>query len=492
MGDDSEQAATRDALQSSELTARLLRRADVSPGVLDTAVLRRILARLAGWVERPASLFDELMFRYRIDDDSIYADGALVMEQPRTANVNAYLTNSNSFFSTINQFFAGLAASRPGAATGANPSSGFERSGESHASSETTRTLRAGSPRPPASSSSAPSVGSSARVPNPDARTTPTGGGATHSPAMKFRVSRSQARRAREAAPDDASDAARSPVLKSTKPAEALSPVAPEGTRDEGAEDRPAKTAPAKTELTRVVKGGRPRADAPTVTPPGALPLALTQTTRSEIRRESADEGGSVSRQVSEADAMQEGRQPARAEEPPLTLTALASRGRVNPARDIRRTGASGEKLRLGGEGPVAGGAGQPDAASHPVFAQAETPNPVSAQAETPGGPPHETLPLARKRFDSSQARSRPPDFVWRKGADHPSVTDPTAGGNPPPPASQTAGQTSTFQSPQSQTVVGASAGRKDEPRAASEVTTERILRNLSRKLLVERERRGY
>src|SRR4051812_36994743 len=135
MNENSEHTATRDVLQSSELTARLLRRTNISPGLLETTMLRQILARLARYYSRPVSLFDELRSRYRIDDDSIDAEDPLVMEQPWPANIYAYLTNSNSFSSTINQFISGVAAS-------------FERSGELPSSSATAWMKKAGLPQP--------------------------------------------------------------------------------------------------------------------------------------------------------------------------------------------------------------------------------------------------------------------------------------------------------------------------------------------------------
>jgi hypothetical protein len=458
MNENSEQTAIHEVLQSSELTARLLRRANISPGVLDTTMLRQVLARLAEWVEPPASLYDELMAQYRIDDDSLDVDDPLVMEQSWMANINAYLTNSSSFSSTINQFISGAAASQAGAVTGAGPSSRFEKSGESHSNLVTSRTVSAGLPRPSTFSSAAPSSSSSARIPNPDAQTTLPGEAGTLSPAMKFRVSRSPARRAWDAAPADASDVARSPVLKSVK----------------SEEDRPTHVSPGNIEHTRVMKSERPRANAPAVTPLDDLPLARTQIDRPDIQRKLANEGGSGSQQLSNADA------------PARPAGASPGRGPANPARETKQTGGvSNENLKLTGDEPGIDGRLQSDTTSHPVSAQAKT---LSASS-------HKTLPLVQRQINSSQTRRESPDFVWRKGADPSAVTNPTAsatGSKPVQAVNQAAGHTSTAQSPNSQIIMSEAASRKDESRAGAGVTTERILRNISRKLLIERERRGY
>jgi hypothetical protein len=512
MNENSEQTAARDVLQSSELTARLLRRATVSPGLLDTTMLRQVLARLAGWDARPASLFDELRSRYRIDDDSIDVDEPLLMEQSWMANINAYLTNSTSFSSTINQFISGVAASQSNAASGANSSSRFEVSRESHSilreshsssrelhsSSVTSQMRHAGLPPLSTSSSNAPSSSSSGRASNPDARRTTPGDAAMLSPAAKFRISRSPARRAWDAAPADASDAAPRMVLKSS---EASTSTASEEARAYGEEARPTKATSEKIEQPGATKSEHSSAISSSVKTPGDLPLARTQTNQSEVQRKLLNEGESFSQQVSKTDAIKEKRQPSQVEQPAMTVAASPERGSANPARDIKKTGsASNESIRFGGDGAGMDRPPQSNATSHPAPAQAHTLHPVSAPAKTLTAFSHETLPLIQKQIDSKQIDSSPaqkqsPDFVWRRGADASMMTNATAsvtGGNPVQSANQAADKTSTIQSPHSQTIRSEAATRKDELRAGSGITTERILRNISRKLLIERERRGY
>src|SRR2546423_1553852 len=100
MNENPEQQTAEDVLRSSELTARLLRRLTASPGMIDLRMPQRNHARLLALPARAVSLYDELMTRYGLDDGSAESQ-SLVMEQPWLLNVNAYLTNNNSFSSTI-------------------------------------------------------------------------------------------------------------------------------------------------------------------------------------------------------------------------------------------------------------------------------------------------------------------------------------------------------------------------------------------------------
>ena len=121
MSEQQERANTQaqEVLQSSELTARLLRRLIVSPGILDMRTLRQFASRMTVAITRTFSLLDDLLARYGIDDRSAIENPPLLMEQPWMVNINAYLTNYNSylsktyrnaFSSTTNQFISSHAA----------------------------------------------------------------------------------------------------------------------------------------------------------------------------------------------------------------------------------------------------------------------------------------------------------------------------------------------------------------------------------------------
>ena len=139
--------------------------------------------------------------------------------------------------------------------------------------------------------------------------------------------------------------------------------------------------------------------------------------------------------------------------------------------------------------------------ASAPAPAPASTPAPGSAPATvTASGaaaatPP--TLPLAQEQFPAPQFQTRPAQFVWRKGADTETLRDfvtevssttsiaavrqaidslPVA--QTPPPGAPVMKPESSF--------------REEEPRSNEEITTEGMLRRISKMLLIERERRGY
>lgn len=260
----------------------------------------------------------------------------------------------------------------------------------------------------------------------------PPKGTASLSPAMKFRISRNPARRAWDAVPEDAQGVVRSPVSKSA----------------EGADEKSERT-------ISIASPGTVRGD---------LPLARTHL-ESEIQRKSADEDGSVARHVTKARATKETRQPAQVEPPDPTAAAFTERESASLAKDLKkRSNETNENIMLGGDGPGIDGMSR-------------------------------SVPPIQRQVAAEQAQRRPPNLVWRKGADISSATNPIAAATSDSltqTASQTAGQASMVQSPRSQEIADDAASRKVEPRAGPWPTTERILRNISRKLLIERERRGY
>lgn len=402
MNENPDQITLEDVLQSSELTARLLRRLTVSPGIIDVRMLRQLPARLVGWIARRNPLLDELSARYSVDEGSATENQPLVMEQPWMVNINAYLTNENSFSSTTQSFSS--------------------------------------APFPSNESPSArASLISIMQVPNPDAKTMRLDTSLS-SPAGKFRVSRSPARRAWEAAPAEASTYAVSEAAQ----------IEDEKVRQAKAVGE--KIAPAK-------------AIASNDTTPIELPLARTQVNESPVRRELPDEGVNVSRSAPEDYAVMEKRQPARNEPPAMTAAAAAAaieHGLADHARVKKEAVNSSHLVQTG----------------------------VSATTSPTA------LPLVQKQAASSQLRTQLPNFVWRKSTDEQTMRDllsAIASGSPLQTARRSIETPTALQSPQSsQNVTPEPAKRKDEQRADSAPTTERILRSISRKLLIERERRGY
>ncbi len=426
MDKNSEQRATQDILQTSELTARLLRRLTDAQGVIETTMLRQVLARLAGWAAHRGTLFDDLMARYRLDDGSVDVNGPLVMEQPWTLNINAYLTSDNSSSSTINQFISAVASSQAITASKERSSSRFEKLSE--ASPSIAAPAREAGPTPSTFSSNAtqawqtPLIRSSGFT---GAQTMPSKGTASLPPPMKFRISRNPARRAWDPAPEDVQGIVRSFISKSA----------------EGADEKSERT-------TSIASPSAVRGD---------LPFARTHLAQSEIERESDDA---------------------------LTAAAFTERRSASLAKDLKkRDNEANENIMLRGDGPGIDGMTRSATSSHPNYAIAPTETSRS------------TVPPIQIQVAAAQAKRQPPNLIWRKGADISSATNPIAAatsGSPTQFASQTAGQASMVKSPRSQDIANDVASRKDEPRAGRWPTTERILRNISRKLLIERERRGY
>lgn len=407
MNENPDHTTVEDVLQSSELTARLLRRLTLSPGVIDLQMLRQAPARLAGWIARQNPLLDDLLARYSIDDRQAAGNQPLVMEQPWMVNINNYLTNNNSFSS---------------ASFSSNVS------------------------QPPAAAAPT-SIISSMNVPNTAAKTMMVDASAS-TPAGKFRVSRSPARRAWEAAPEDDQDGVRHPILKLTEAATSETSDATGAAHSEGVNISPAK-AIASNETT-----------------PIKLPLARTQVAHTPIQRKLPDEGVNASPSTSKNYEAKEKRQPAGDEQPAMTAASAVAASRESGS-------------------------------SHPVSAQGGVP--VSAQGDIPATSTTASataLPLVQQQTALSQFPRPPANFVWRKGAGSLTVQNllsAISSSRPLQTARRSPEAQPTAQPPQSsQTITPETARRKDELRAGSGLTTERILRNISRHLLIERERRGY
>jgi hypothetical protein len=495
MNQNPEQAAVQDLLQSSELTARLLRRLTDMPGIMDTAMVRRVMARLAGSVTRSPTLFDDLTARYRIDDGSNAGIDPLVMEQPWIMNISAYLANENSFSSTVNQYITEMAAAKTIEAAGTSSTSRPDMSGELHSTFVASH----------AKTRDSIPLATSSDSRYPDDRIKLSEEATPLSSTGRFRVSRNPPRRAWDAGPAYAQNVVPGQIFSSERPSTSTAPEEPNK----------------RSERIGLLKAAgeeidQKKAIASTVPSRSNLPLARTQIDQPEIQRRLRGEGGSDFQRNLTAYAIQ-GEQPPSSGEPPakalgessdpgsVNAVAMAVNGDLLLARakfagtdnqstfqdeaqtilpQRSRAYAIREKRRPAQVEPL-------DMSANSSFGRGAP----SAEIEITTNTSPKDLPLIRKHIESSQTPRQPPNFVWRKGTDPSSMINPglfASGGSPVRPADQAAGSTSTNQSPHGQNIMSEGNGRRVEVRAGSAVPTERILRNISRKLLIERERRGY
>jgi hypothetical protein len=105
-------------------------------------------------------------------------------------------------------------------------------------------------------------------------------------------------------------------------------------------------------------------------------------------------------------------------------------------------------------------------------------------------------LPVVQESIPTSQFQTRPQQLVWRKSADTQTLRDFVA--DVSSSSSLAAVRQAIDSLPVAQTPPGApvitpeSSFREVESRAREEITTEGMLRRISKMLLIERERRGY
>ncbi|HXI24700.1 MAG TPA: hypothetical protein VNG71_12615 [Pyrinomonadaceae bacterium] len=467
MSEQQERANTQaqEVLQASELTARLLRRLIVSPGIIDVRKLRQFAARMTVGIARTFSLLDDLIARYGIDSATI-ENTSLVMERPWMVNINAYLTNYNSYLSTTNhnafpsttnQFISSAAAAQPQSSKSLSSISLL---------SDTFPTEPLSSPP---SQSSTDSTVSSVHVPSRDAKPALNETASLPLPAGEFRVSRSPARRVWERHSADAQDAVRNAALKPSEDSTGSASTVPAAARIEAGkiEDGKSESAKASTSAN---------------TTPATLPLAEAQIAQSQIHRKSLEESATVLRPVEQIREGKDTRQSAEAVRPTAPAAASIKLGRAEPTIEINTAESSHSARAREGVPRPTSKAGIPNHKS-------KTDIPTSASATR--------LPLVQKQNASPPIQKRPPDFIWRKGADVPTMKDfasAISNASPLQSLSRTTGRASSAQPQQqhSQTFTPEIARRKDETQAVSGISTERILRNISRKLLIERERRGY
>ncbi|HEX8920088.1 MAG TPA: hypothetical protein VF766_01340, partial [Pyrinomonadaceae bacterium] len=579
------QASAQDVLQSSALTARLLRRLTVAQGIIDVVKLRQAHARLAAWGIRATSLLDDLRTRYGLDDDDSRMESPpLVMEQPWMVNINSYLTNYNSFSATTNQFISSAATSQA-----LQPTTFSSQGTQSSApltiySSTQAPKLAADSTRLPTERFLADSSSSSSSSDSPS------------SSSGKFRISRNPSRRAWKANPADAQGVSQAFVFKEASASTPSTPAASDAltaTPPEARKVNPADEATAADDKTAITSDERKAIISDERTQPNLpqLPLARTQIAQPQAQSERReDEALSVSSPVAKlsevarkrasvedeqpilharsarrpgvADATEETKKsgsstqpaPPEAGVPPLTtkadITAEAdastpaaraavstealktpvpsptsnvpppiSQADASPpiaqttlpllhARVLSKPGAENpmeEREKVGGSvqpSPARNGAETPtakalvttssEASVTPTARAAAAETPIvtpSSQADVPPPMNLTALPLVQKQTASSQTQARPPDFIWRKSADIPAMKELTTlisqGGTQAALNRITGGASDVRSQERGQMVAPEDVSRRDDFRAGSELTTERVLRSINRKLLI-------
>jgi hypothetical protein len=447
MNEDKDRATALDVLQSSDLNARLLRRLTASPGVIDVQMLRQIPARLMGLLAPLVSLFDDLMARYGIDDGSM-GNQPLIMEQPWMQNVNSYLTNYNSFSSTTNQFISIPATD--------------QKSG-----GEVSVILPPG-----------PSLLEEA---------------STSSRAETFQIHRRPARRAWESDLTIAGAFERNPVLKpadvSTPAASVAAPVEDEREHDKDEQSAVSETADLKSGLAnqtdmRVIaddadtKIEPTKAIASSIAAPGELPLA-----RAQVQSKLPDDGiARAERKLGPANQIEEAQRTGGLIQPVPAKTSqlvLAKAGALKQTAPPRNQSTEGKHTSA-------------EQSTHWDKEMGMRPKDVSREiaAHSSLRSKLESFDLVQSQAASSQLQKRATDFVWRRSADVPDARELTSVDSS---ARLKAVADSLGQLPRtSQTITPESPNPKSEHGAGSRLMTERIVRNISRKLLIERERRGY
>jgi hypothetical protein len=477
-------AEAQEVLQRSELTARLLRRLTVSPGVIDAQMLRQFAARLAGGITRTLSLLDDLMARYGVDDHLTIESPPLLMEQPWMVNINAYLTNYNSYSSTTNQFISSAVTSQAHSST-------------SHSSTFLlTNSLSTEQTSSQPSQSSTDSINSSVRAPGHAANSRPESFDTIRHvqrhearsvlderaslplPAGKFRVSRSPARRGRGKPSAEAQDVMRNPAPKSSEDSNASTPNAAASTIQATA-PRIAlgKIEEGQIESAKAIASNNALAD----TAPAELLLARTRIAQSQIQRQSLDENANVSQptaaKIREVRGMP---QPTEARQTHAPAVASVAPELVEPPGETKTAGSSSPTRERESVTRQTSEAGLKTQTAKPA-----------AQTRTSTT----TLPLVQKLSASLPIQKRPPDFIWRQGADSSTMKDfasTVLNADSLQSLNRVAGGASSVQQQNSQTFTPEAERRKDGTQAGSGISAERILRNISRKLLIERERRGY
>jgi hypothetical protein len=128
--------------------------------------------------------------------------------------------------------------------------------------------------------------------------------------------------------------------------------------------------------------------------------------------------------------------------------------------------------------------------------ARQETEPSQTLPAEIKIGPASIQLPLVQEQIPTPQLQTRPQQLIWRKNTDTQTLRDLVSDVSS---SSSLAAVRQTIDSlprpstqPSAPTVMPESSFREVESRGSEEISTEGMLRRISKMLLIERERRGY
>jgi hypothetical protein len=484
MSEHSDQISAAEFLESSELTARLLRRLTSSPGVINIQEIFETYARLSAFTTRARRLLDDLLTRYSIDDGSAPGSLPLVMEQPWMLNLNTSLTNSNSFLSTTNNSFSATTnefVSRPILSSSAASQFVPSASSSSHESQPglATGTVSKHELSHETKAEQLDSVSSSA-----------TSG--------KFRIRRKPGRVSSEVTAAVTQNVQRDPV---SEPAKGLTlrvgAAARLGEEEKGITPADPPPAPVGNPASEPAKGLTlyPRAtarlgeeeigtpvkanDAKIATvkntdsvfaAPADLPLASLPQAPSPVQRGLPDEDVNTSGVLS-SDAAEKG--------PPASQSS--NPGRVfSPLNRINET----TRLTLGKIGIP-----RPGLDVSRIAAIQEQIVPAHDQRRQP-----DSFRTGNADGRTALAEPRQPDLVWRRNAAGRTAREllSAASNGSSSQRELAGGRSSTAQPPPSSQTVKTESVNSGRREAGAEITAEGILRSISNTLLVERDRRGY
>jgi len=290
------------------------------------------------------------------------------------------------------------------------------------------------------SSSTSASVHSSSRQSSgPEAKMFMSGQPSEPRQTETFRVSRNPAHRSRQGVPLDVEDVA-TQIEEDTRRRE---------------------------EVEEMAKGKQIRSH---VSTPTSLPLARTRLAESGIQQVTKEDDKERRRFVSDTiEARHEAK------------LAQAIFARTNSAAT------SSPRLTLN--------QAKPARRDEPVVSEASTEQPLTATEPSPETTPFPVLPLVQAQNPASQFQTRPPQFVWRKSEDSPTMRDlisDLSSSGPLAAVREALDALPVAQSqPGNQSVKPVPPGREYRP-GTEEITTEGMVRRISTMLLIERERRGY
>jgi hypothetical protein len=512
----SDMASDTDFLEPSPLTARLHRRLSSSPGVIDIQDILKTYARLTKWASRARLLIDDLLARYSVDDGSAPGNLPLVTEQPWMLNLNTYLTNRNSFSSTANNSYS------------ATTNEFFSQTSSPAASRLVTSDLTSlGPPKGPA-------LGHISRHElGHEVKTEQLGSESFSRASGKFRVSRKPRRAPRETAAAVTRNV-RENALGQPRPAltyhSGSSPQPGKAEADATAETKHIKTAPSEITASTIVSAADRQTVSAANRPIAAavnLPLVTRPSAQSTVQRERIGEARNTSPLVSKDRPAGDRRQSkdwsasvslaalesTRPEQQPRTValqSGLPPLGRstettkltLNKNVQVARP-ADGSRLAILETQVVSEDSQKPHA---DFFAQRNADQAVGALNRTlvrgaayrggTGVPSVNHAQDARVTPTHFLPGPGQTDLVWRRNGIDRTVRElmsAMSDRSSLPAAQRAPAGDSTTQSPQRiQSFERESAGSRNQSPEGVELTAERILRRISRTLLVERDRRGY